>query len=213
MDCIKLIEKDLITLEEIKLWTTDALKEYCRRRGYKVTGTRDELCARAYFLYNKEVPENPSDTELDRANKKDFQKLYSTGPGTPVNPDRLKKWEHQSESIKLWPPISYVDISVFVQKYGCSLSKELMTSYKTGKAYSLFYNNYLKEVYYHAINKHHPCCYLKAECEHSNRVNDPPHNLWVKVEKETGSIVAAYCTCVAGYVHVLSTIFLQEISY
>jgi hypothetical protein len=65
MDCIKLIEKDLITLEVIKLWKTDALKEHCRRREYKVTGTRDEQCARAYFRYNKEVPENPSDTELD----------------------------------------------------------------------------------------------------------------------------------------------------
>lgn len=193
-----LVENDLITLDEVKLWKLDALKDYCKKRGYKVTGTREELCARVYFLYNKETPEDPTAAQVERAQKHDYKKLYSEGPGAISNPDRLKKWIPEKDSMKHWPPISYIDICSFVQRHGCSLSKEVMTSYKTGKAYSLFYNSYIQDISYHEINKGHPCCFLKSDCKHSNRVNDPPHNIWIKIEKESGNICSAYCTCVAG---------------
>ena len=56
LDEQQLIQSDLITLEEVKCWTVPSLKV----RGYKVSSTVDELQARVYFLYNQQIPENPS---------------------------------------------------------------------------------------------------------------------------------------------------------
>lgn len=194
------VEDDLISLNEIKMWTVDALKDYCKKRSYKVSGTLEELQARVYVLYNKRVPVDPTAAEEARAIKSDYKKLYEEGPGYSANPERLQAWINEKNSINSWPPVSYVDICKFIQKKGCSLTKEALSTYKTGKAFSLFYNDYVQEVYYHAIRKDHPCCYLKAECKHSNKVNDPNHSVWVKVVKETGEICSGYCTCYAGYV-------------
>lgn len=77
----QIINYDLISLEEVKLWSINALKEYCRRRGYKVTGTKEELCARVYFLYNNQTPENPTAAEELENCKQDYKAIYSEGPG------------------------------------------------------------------------------------------------------------------------------------
>ena len=37
------VEADLFSLDEVNMWSTEALKEYCRKRGYKVSDTRAEL--------------------------------------------------------------------------------------------------------------------------------------------------------------------------
>ena len=40
---IEFFKNDLIGLEEVRIWTTDAKKDCCRRRGCKVSGTQEEL--------------------------------------------------------------------------------------------------------------------------------------------------------------------------
>ena len=59
---------------------------------------------------------------------------------------------------------------------------------------------WLLSVEYHPIEENNKYCFLKAGCTPSQRLNDPPHELWVLLDKATGSIQAAYCTCFAGYV-------------
>lgn len=43
-------------------------------------------------------------------------------------------------------------------------------------------------------------CFLKAEVMPSMRVHHVPHDTWVCIEKESGKVFSAYCTCFAGYV-------------
>lgn len=192
-----IIDSDLISLNEVETWTTDALKEYCRRRAFKCSGTRRELCSRVYTLYNASVDEVPGIREQEASKKQDIASLFKIGGPAP-DPNRLKTWVGEETSMTKWPPISYFEIHKFISKQGNSLSDSALTSYKTGKAYSYFFNDWLREVFYHQINKDNVACFLKAECTPSNRISDVPHSVWVKVNKKTGDIFSAYCSCVAG---------------
>lgn len=191
-----LFDSDLIRMEEVKTWDTDALKEYCRKRGYKVSGTRAELCARVYFLYNNNTPEVPTLKDQEVSRKLDYKKFLNTGTPTP-DPKHLRKWLGEKEGIHKWPPVSYTDIVKFISKLGHSLSGDALTSYKTGKAFGYFFSDWLKEVHYHAV-KGTNVCFLKSMCTPSNRLSEEPHTLWVKVEHASGTIQSAYCSCVAG---------------
>ena len=190
-------DNDLITLSEVKMWDTSALKEFCRKRGYKVSGSREELCARVYVLYNNQVAEEPEAKQQEASRRSDYKTIYGTGPVTG-DPMRLKKWLTEKEGLAQWPPVSYVEIVKFISRKGHSLSADALTSYKTGKGFAYFYNDWLQEVFYHPVNKDCDACYLKAECTPSNRLSDEPHSLWVKANKKGGEIYSAYCTCVAG---------------
>lgn len=193
-------QEDIISHDVVETWNVDALKDYCRRRGYKVTGSKKELVSRVYFLYNSRISEEPGAKQREASRKKDYKELVNASCLAP-DPNTLKKWTDEKSGIKLWPPITYIDIHMFFKKNGgLGLSKEELTAYKTGKAYSYFSCDWLKEVFYTAINKHHKCCFLKAECVPSDRINNPPHLLWVKIFKESGDVASAYCTCMAGYV-------------
>lgn len=189
---------DLITHEEVEMWSLEALKDYCRRRGYKVTGSKKELVSRVYFLYNNETPEQPGAKEKEVTMKKDYRSLFKMRGEAP-DPFKITSWIDEKEGIKNWPPVSYVDIHWHMCKNNSvGLSKEAMTAYKTGKAFSYFSCEWLKEVYYSPISRKHECCFLKTICVPSNRVSDIPHSLWVKLMKKTGEVVSAYCSCVAG---------------
>ena len=63
--------EDLITCEEVESWSVDALKEYGRKRNYKVSGSK-ELVARVYVLFNNNVPEEPAAKEQEASNKRDY---------------------------------------------------------------------------------------------------------------------------------------------
>ncbi|KAJ8319444.1 hypothetical protein KUTeg_004535 [Tegillarca granosa] len=41
-------------------------------------------------------------------------------------------------------------------------------------------------------------CFLRAKCTPSQRVNEEDHTVWTCVDKDTGVIRSAYCSCTAG---------------
>jgi hypothetical protein len=197
MDTDNICVDDLITLEEIHTWDITALKEYCRKRNFKVSGSKAELCARVYVLYNQRVPEEPGAREREASRKTDYGQLHNAViPAT--DPNRLTKWISEQEGIHLWPPVSYIDIYKFIMKHGSSFSTNALTAYKAGKGFGYFAADWLKEVDYHEINKTHKHCYLRAQCTPSNAINNEKHVAWVKAVKKDGEVVSAYCSCVAG---------------
>ena len=44
-------------MKEVKTCDKNPLKEWCKKHGYKISGPRDELCARVCFLFNNNTPE------------------------------------------------------------------------------------------------------------------------------------------------------------
>jgi len=71
-----------------------------------------------------------------------------------------------------------------------------------GKAFSYFASQeaWIKEVLYHNVADDSPVCLLKTTCTPSQRLSHEPHRLWVCLEKKTGAVRRAYCTCMAGLV-------------
>jgi len=193
----QMFEENLISLNEVKTWDMEALKEFMRKRGRKVSGTKAELCAQVFVLYNDQVPEVPGAKEQEASRKAEYKKIFSAGPKT-VDPMRLKKWQGEKDGMSYWPPVSYVEIVKFISKHGHSLSSSALKSYKTGKGFAYYYNDWLKEVFYHPIKKDSEVCYLKANCTPSNRLSDEPHSVWIKAKKDSGDIYSAYCSCTAG---------------
>jgi len=169
-----MFEESLISLDEVKTWDIEALREFLRKPGRKVSGTKAELCAQVFVLYNDQVPETPGAREEEAARKAEYKQICSAGPKT-IDPTRLKKWSGEKEGMAYWPPISYIEIVKFISKKGHSLSSAALNSYKTGKGFAYFYNDWLKEVFFHPIKKESDACYLKANCTPSNRLNDEPH--------------------------------------
>ena len=54
-----IFHSNLITLTEVRTCTVVALKDYCRKRGFKISGSKDELIAPVYCLYSQQVYDNP----------------------------------------------------------------------------------------------------------------------------------------------------------
>lgn len=190
--------ENIISHEELETWSVEALKDYCRKRGYKVTGAKKELVSTVFFLYNNRIEEQPGAKQQEASRKKDYRTLVNIKHSAP-DPHVLKRWTDEKTGIKLWPPITIVDIHWFMQCNGSTgLTTDALTAYKQGKAFGYFSCDWLKEIFYTPISKSHACCFLKADCTPSNRINDLPHKLWVKAIKSSGEIVSAYCSCMAG---------------
>ena len=53
-------EKQHISFEDIQIWSTNTLKDCSQRQASNISGNRLELYTRVYYLYNNNVPEEPS---------------------------------------------------------------------------------------------------------------------------------------------------------
>ena len=47
-----IFHSNLITLNEVRTSTVESLKDYCWKRDFKISGSKDELMARVYCLYS-----------------------------------------------------------------------------------------------------------------------------------------------------------------
>jgi len=79
------------------------------------------------------------------------------------------------------------------------LAKRMLSDYKEGKAYSYFDASWLKEINYHPIDNESLYCFLGSKSTPSQNINNIPHEVWVLLQKNSGKVEAAYCTCFAGY--------------
>ena len=64
-----------LTLEEIRLWKVDALKDFLRIRGLKTTGLKAELQALAYISvvqFGFDVKPRPNEVEEERLRSKQY---------------------------------------------------------------------------------------------------------------------------------------------
>ena len=77
-------DKQHIRQEEIQIWSTDTLKDCCQRQASNISGNRLELYTRVYYLYNNNVPEEPS------LKKQEMTKQLTTGTKT-TDPNNSKK--------------------------------------------------------------------------------------------------------------------------
>lgn len=126
----------------------------------------------------------------------------------------------RDEGMKYWPPISIADIVDHFREQK-SDSDKLLSAYKAGKAFDYYKTEWLKGLFYNSLNhfvSSYPgldkYCVLKAKCTPSQRLNDPYHDMWMTIKKETGKATCAYCNCAAGLSqtcnHVAAMLFRVE---
>uniref|UniRef100_A0A8W8JIZ6 Uncharacterized protein n=1 Tax=Magallana gigas TaxID=29159 RepID=A0A8W8JIZ6_MAGGI len=97
-----------------------------------------------------------------------------------------------------WPPVFITDVTTFLMKYESEEKAQLhLNQYKIGKAYEYYTSEWLKEVFYHPVSTS-PYCFLRARCTPSQSLNAATHSAWVCLQKATGHVLSAYCSCTSG---------------
>ena len=194
--------------DDFSRWGVSNLKKYLRDRGLKTSGKKIELVALAFSASQLGVTSKPSVATDNVKNSEDYASLLVTTT-KDLLPDPIAELKHgwigEQNGLSQWPPCMYFDIAQYLMSQedlidGAeeTLKRQLMTDYKEGKAYSYFDSKWLGEIFYHPINEQNKYCFLKAQCTPSQKVHNPPHTAWVCLEKRSGTIQKAYCTCFAG---------------
>ena len=156
------------------------------------------------------LPLVPSAAEHSETINREFSQLLQTDLGQVPDPKSLDNWENEITAMNKWPPTMIQDIGIYLTKMETfregpsargdqvTFRERIMSDYKDQKAYSYFSSNWQLDILFHPIEDGFPYCFLKSKCIPSQRINNVPHDTWVLINKETGSIISAYCTCFAG---------------
>jgi len=190
------------------------LKSYLRARGLKISGRKAELVARVFAAKENNVRPIKTAQETELEIKQEYKdKLVVNGYNIP-DPFCLTGWLSEEDGISFWPSVLYPDIFNYLAFNPAELGSNDLSDYKNSKAYSYFINGWLALIFYHGINESSPYCFLKADCQPSERLHDPPHKLWICLEKRDTKVQCAHCSCMAGMSqtsnHIAAALFRVE---
>ena len=136
---------------------------------------------------------------LDSVSRERYDRKLELFDGRFKVPDpyALKDNEWSLDMTK-WPPVEYADLfNYFINTPGI-YTKEALKAYKSLDGYDYFISGHVYEVYYSDVSPASPACLFKARVKPSQRLNDEPHDPWICVDRLSGYITAAHCTCKAG---------------
>ena len=192
-----------VDYDTICMWKVEALKEYLKKRGLKVSGRKQELVARVFAAVEQNIPVSESAAVLvAQASKEREILLVTPGENLPDPTTLVASWIGESEGMKLWPSIFLCDITMYIMKdhpgNNIPLQRRLLNEYKEGKAYRLYEGGWLKKIQINLLNDSCKYCFLRAKCTPSMKIQDVPHKVWICAEKRCGNIHSAYCSCTAG---------------
>lgn len=107
-----------------------------------------------------------------------------------------EKWEN---NVGKWPPVQFGDIWTYLIHTPGIYTAESMKAYKSMDGYNFFVSGHVKAILYHAIADS-PVCLVKTTVIPSQKVTDKKqwHQCWVCLDKQTGYVITAHCSCKAG---------------
>ena len=124
----------------------DELKSYLRLRGFKVSGTKKELVARAFVAFKNNVSISMSAEEVLEEIKKSYhEKLLVDGLKIQDPFGITEGWLDEEIGVKYWPMTFYPEIFNFLAFHPIELATKDLSDYKTCKAYSYYAQGWLKE--------------------------------------------------------------------
>ncbi len=191
----------MATYEDICLWKKDRLQAFLRARGIATSGRKEELRALSYGAKYFNIPLKPTAEEEKKEIAERYRSLLTFNDTTLPDPlsDLPNGWVGEEKGRFMWPPCMYGDLAEYlVSKGERDLRTRLLTDYKDGKSFSYFDSKWLREVFYHNVSEESPLCFMKAQCTPSMNISHEPHDVWVCINKKTGKIMSAYCSCFAG---------------
>ena len=175
------------------------LKAFLRERGWRSTGTKEELVALAYAAEQQGVPVIPTAKEERISKECQYRSLLTVNGEILPDPFELSGWLKEEDSLDKWPPTMLIDITEFLLKSkDGGMAKRLLGDYKEGKAFSYVESNFIDTVSYHPISHESQLCFLKSQSLPSQCHSQSPHQVWILIQKKNGKVESAYCTCFAG---------------
>ena len=194
---------DTVSLEQFKLWSTNALKVFLRLRKKKTDGTFEELSAIAYAAWEENIEVCPTAEHEERKFMDEYTSKLKFNTFQIPDPLEIPKqnWISEVEGIVKWPSVYYHDIAKYLNYLAPDFISKLESEYKLGKAYRYFSCQFVREIYFYDVDFQY--CFLKYKVIPSHRVSNQPYDVWTLVKKDTPEtpgvdIIASYCTCVAG---------------
>ena len=193
-----LFGQNSMNFEIISKMNVEELKYFLRMRGLKVSGRKEDLVARVFTAKENNVQPSKTAQEVEMKIQQEYcDKLVVNDVFIP-DPYSLEGWLSEEDGIRLWPSILYPDIFNHLTFNPAGLASKYLSDYKNSKAFSYFINRWLGLISYHSIDESSPYCFLKTDCQPSERLNDPPHKLWICIKKRGAKIHCAHCSCMAG---------------
>lgn len=188
------------SLEDFSHWKIEALRSFLSQRGLSIGGNKQELVALAFAANTLNMPIIPTAVEIEKSKLECYKNLLKVGDVILPDPFLIfDKWEDETQGMSHWPPVFITDVTTFLMKYESEEKAQLhLNQYKIGKAYEYYTSEWLKEVFYHPISTSSPYCFLRARCTPSQSLNAATHSAWVCLQKATGHVLSAYCSCTSG---------------
>ena len=203
-----------MNFEIISKMKVEELKNFLRMRGLKVSGRKEELVARVFAAKENNVRPIKTAQEVEMEIQQEYSDKLVVNDFIIPDPFCLEGWLSEEDGIRFWPSILYPDIFNYLTFNPAELASKDLSDYKNSKAYSYFINGWLGLISYNNINESSPYCLLKTDCQPSERLNDPPHKLWICIQKKGAKIQCAHCSCMAGMSqtcnHVAAALFRVE---
>ena len=200
--------------DNISKMKVEELKSYLRARGLKISGRKQELVARVFAAKENNVRPIKTAQEIEMEIMQEYKDKLVVNDYIIPDPFCLKGWLSEEDGISFWPSILYPDIFNYLAFNPAELASEDLSDYKNSKAYSYFINGWLGLIFYHNINDSSPYCLLKTNCRPSERLQYPPHKLWICLKKSDAKIQCAHCSCIAGMSqtcnHIAAALFRVE---
>ncbi len=101
------------TYSEWKITKVDQLKVFLRQRGWKCTGSKEELVARCFVAAQQKVEKLTSALERKKEKEKQYKDLLVVDGITLTDPfDLTAGWEKDAQD--RWPPTMMIDITEYL---------------------------------------------------------------------------------------------------
>ena len=121
--------------------------------------------------------------------------------------DGILEWNH-------WPNVSYADVCNYLILTPSLYTHEQLKAYKSLDGYNFNANGWVNDVNVTSVQLSRSKNFVAtALVKHSQKLTSPPLKTWVAV-KQTGEVISAHCTCMAGLgeacSHVAAILFVLE---
>ena len=102
------------------------------------------------------------------------------------------------DDLKQWPDIEFGNIYTYLINTKGLYTKESLKAYKSLEAYNFFHSGHVRTVYFYETSTSSRYAVLIAKVNPSQKSSSNPHEAWVIVKKEDGTIITGHCSCMAG---------------
>ena len=136
--------------------------------------------------------------DLDEADKPAYVKKLTLNNGTLL-PDPISVKKEWSDDIGLLPDLTWPDIVNYLINTPSEYTRDKIRAYKSLEAYNFFLQGHVQDVFIYLLTNE-KFRYLKSQVLPSQRQGQKEklYDVWIAMH-ETGWILCANCSCMAGY--------------